>query len=330
MANMLQLKNVTVSYKNVPTVQNFNLDMKQGQIVSLVGESGSGKTTVIRAVLGLLAGGGVVSGGSITFEGKDLLSYNREEWRNLRGSEISMIFQDSGAMMNPTRKVGDVFVEYLRTHEKISKKDAWAKGCGMLEKMNLPSPDNVMKSYPFQLSGGMRQRVMIAMALVCEPDILIADEPTTALDVTIQAQILELMQDLQKKLGMAIIMVTHDLGVIASMCDEIIVMYGGRVCERGTADAIFYHPAHEYTKGLLRSIPKADNMNEKLIPIGGTPINLLQMPEGCAFCPRCESAMKICLKQQPAEFRVGEDHLASCWMNVKEIYEAQEGGSNEQ
>jgi len=171
---------------------------------------------------------------------------------------------------------------------------------------------------------------MIAMALVCEPDILIADEPTTALDVTIQAQILELMQDLQKKLGMAIIMVTHDLGVIASMCDEIIVMYGGRVCERGTADAIFYHPAHEYTKGLLRSIPKADNMNEKLIPIGGTPINLLQMPEGCAFCPRCESAMKICLKQQPAEFRVGEDHLASCWMNVKEIYEAQEGGSNEQ
>ncbi len=176
----------------------------------------------------------------------------------------------------------------------------------------------------------MRQRVMIAMALVCEPDILIADEPTTALDVTIQAQILELMQDLQKKLGMAIIMVTHDLGVIASMCDEIIVMYGGRVCERGTADAIFYHPAHEYTKGLLRSIPKADNMNEKLIPIGGTPINLLQMPEGCAFCPRCESAMKICLKQQPAEFRVSEDHLASCWMNVKEIYEAQEGGSNEQ
>ena len=179
-------------------------------------------------------------------------------------------------------------------------------------------------------SNGIINKAMIAMGLICHPQLLIADEPTTALDVTIQAQILELMQDLQKKLGMAIIMVTHDLGVIASMCDEIIVMYGGRVCERGTADAIFYHPAHEYTKGLLRSIPKADNMNEKLIPIGGTPINLLQMPEGCAFCPRCESAMKICLKQQPAEFRVGEDHLASCWMNVKEIYEAQEGGSNEQ
>ena len=193
MANMLQLKNVTVSYKNVPTVQNFNLDMKQGQIVSLVGESGSGKTTVIRAVLGLLAGGGVVSGGSITFEGKDLLSYNREEWRNLRGSEISMIFQDSGAMMNPTRKVGDVFVEYLRTHEKISKKDAWAKGCGMLEKMNLPSPDNVMKSYPFQLSGGMRQRVGIAMGMSYQPKLLLADEPTSALDVTTQAQIVRQM-----------------------------------------------------------------------------------------------------------------------------------------
>lgn len=187
----------------------------------------------------------------------------------------------------------------------------------MLTLVGVNEPESRLKQYPHELSGGMRQRVMIAMALVCEPDILIADEPTTALDVTIQAQILELMQDLQKKLGMAIIMVTHDLGVIASMCDEIIVMYGGRVCERGTADAIFYHPAHEYTKGLLRSIPKADNMNEKLIPIGGTPINLLQMPEGCAFCPRCESAMKICLKQQPAEFRVGEDHLASCWMNVK-------------
>ena len=165
----------------------------------------------------------------------------------------------------------------------------------------------------------MRQRVMIAMALVCEPDILIADEPTTALDVTIQAQILELMQDLQKKLGMAIIMVTHDLGVIASMCDEILVMYGGRVCERGTADDISYRPAHDYTKGLLRSIPKADNMNEKL-----GPINLLQMPAGCTFCPRCDAAMKICLSEKPEELRISDTHLASCWLNIKELYEAQE------
>ena len=167
----------------------------------------------------------------------------------------------------------------------------------------------------------MRQRVMIAMALACEPDILIADEPTTALDVTIQAQILELMQDLQKKLGMAIIMVTHDLGVIASMCDEIIVMYGGRVCERGTADDIFYNPRHEYTKGLLRSIPKASNMNEKLVPIAGSPINLLNLPKGCAFCSRCENAMKICLTQKPEEIPVDDRHYAACWLNVKKMME---------
>ena len=243
---------------------------------------------------------------------------------------MSMIFQNPMSSLNPCMRVERQLTEAILLHNKFTKEQAHKRAFEVLQSVGIPDPDQTLKSYPHQLSGGMSQRVMIAMALVCEPDILIADEPTTALDVTIQAQILELMQDLQKKLGMAIIMVTHDLGVIASMCDEIIVMYGGRVCERGTADAIFYHPAHEYTKGLLRSIPKADNMNEKLIPIGGTPINLLQMPEGCAFCPRCESAMKICLKQQPAEFRVGEDHLASCWMNVKEIYEAQEGGSNEQ
>lgn len=255
MANMLQLKNVTVSYKNVPTVQNFNLNMKQGQIVSLVGESGSGKTTVIRAVLGLLAGGGVVSGGSITFEGKDLLSYNREEWRNLRGSEISMIFQDSGAMMNPTRKVGDVFVEYLRTHEKISKKDAWAKGCGMLEKMNLPSPDNVMKSYPFQLSGGMRQRVGIAMGMSYQPKLLLADEPTSALDVTTQAQIVRQMMELRDDYGTSIIVVTHNLGIAAYMSDYIVVMKDGKMEDQGTREYILHETQNAYTRSLLGAVP---------------------------------------------------------------------------
>ena len=188
--------------------------------------------------------------------------------------------------------------------------------------VGIPNPEQRVKDYPHEFSGGMRQRVMIAMALACEPDILIADEPTTALDVTIQAQILELMQDLQEKMGMAIIMVTHDLGVIASMCDEIIVMYGGRVCERGTADDIFYRPAHEYTKGLLRSIPTSDNNGERLVPIGGTPINLLNMPQGCAFCPRCDEAMKICLTQVPEEIRVSDTHLASCFMNIKQAMQA--------
>ena len=204
---MLKLDNVTISYKNVPTVQNFNLDMKEGQIVSLVGESGSGKTTVIRAVLGLLAGGGKVTEGSITFEGEDLLSYTPEQWRKLRGSDISMIFQDSGAMMNPTRKVGKVFTEYILTHENISKKEAWSKGIAMLERMRLPSPDNIMESYPFQLSGGMRQRVGIAMGMTYQPKLLLADEPTSALDPISTSKIEDLAVELKSKY--TIIMVTH-------------------------------------------------------------------------------------------------------------------------
>ena len=185
--------------------------------------------------------------------------------------------------------------------------------------MGINEPEKRLKQYPYELSGGMRQRVMIAMALACEPDILIADEPTTALDVTIQAQILELMQELQRKLGMAIIMITHDLGVIASLCDEVIVMYAGSVCERGTADEIFYHPAHEYTRGLLRSIPNIDSDDKtRLVPITGTPIDLLNMPKGCAFAPRCERAMKVCLISRAKEVPVGRDHLCACWMNVKE------------
>ena len=310
----------------------ITLNIYEGETVGLVGESGCGKSVTSQCLMRLNPEPpGFFEGGEILYKGKDVLKMNKKELRQFRGKEISYIFQDPMTSLNPLYTIQRQMEEVLILHEPQMNKAQRRERCiELLHAVGIPNPEERLKEYPNQFSGGMRQRVMIAMALVCEPDILIADEPTTALDVTIQAQILELMQDLQKKLGMAIIMVTHDLGVIASMCDEIIVMYGGRVCERGTADAIFYHPAHEYTKGLLRSIPKADNMNEKLIPIGGTPINLLQMPEGCAFCPRCESAMKICLKQQPAEFRVGEDHLASCWMNVKEIYEAQEGGSNEQ
>ena len=217
--------------------------------------------------------------------------------------------------------------EAVLLHTNRTKKEAKERAIEMLALVGVNEPEKRVKQYPHELSGGMRQRVMIAMALACEPDILIADEPTTALDVTIQAQILELMQSLQEKLGMAIIMVTHDLGVIASMCDEIIVMYGGRVCERGTADAIFYSPAHEYTKGLLRSIPTKANSKNRLVPIGGTPINLLNMPKGCAFCPRCDEAMKICLNEKPEEIWVGEDHLAACWMNIKKM--AEEGKTNE-
>ena len=252
---MLKLDNVTISYKNVPTVQNFNLDMKEGQIVSLVGESGSGKTTVIRAVLGLLAGGGKVTEGSITFEGEDLLSYTPEQWRKLRGSDISMIFQDSGAMMNPTRKIGTVFAEYLRTHEKLTKKEAWKKGTQMLARMRLPSPENIMRSYPFQLSGGMQQRVGIAMAMSYEPKLLLADEPTSALDVTTQAQIVGEMARLRRDYGTAILLVTHNLGVAAYLSDRILVMRQGRIEEAGNRDTILQSSTNAYTRSLLESVP---------------------------------------------------------------------------
>ena len=228
--------------------------------------------------------------------------------------------------LNPVFTVGSQLKEAIELHTDRRGKAAEERAVEMLTLVGVNEPEKRVKQYPYQLSGGMRQRVMIAMALACEPDILIADEPTTALDVTIQAQILELMQKLQKKLGMAIIMVTHDLGVIADMCDEIIVMYGGRVCERGTAEDIFYRPHHEYTKGLLRSIPNVDRIGEKLVPIPGTPINLLNMPKGCAFCPRCENAMKICIEQQPPEMQMPDGHFASCWLNVKAQMEAEKGG----
>lgn len=311
---MLKLDNVTISYKNVPTVQNFNLDMKEGQIVSLVGESGSGKTTVIRAVLGLLAGGGKVTEGSITFEGEDLLSYTPEQWRKLRGSDISMIFQDSGAMMNPTRKVGKVFTEYILTHEKISKKEAWSKGIAMLERMRLPSPDNIMESYPFQLSGGMRQRVVIAIALACDPKVLIADEPTTALDVTIQAQILDLMRDLQKKTKTSIIIITHNLGVVANIADRVAVMYGGKLVETGDVYEIFKNPCHEYTKGLLASIPKAHEKGNRLRAIPGTPPDLMDPPKGCPFAARCNETMVVCQQFMPEYSDCGSNHKSACWL----------------
>ena len=253
---MLEIKDLSVQYgKQAPIIEHFNLSMKKGEIISVVGESGSGKTTVIRAVLGALAGGGRVSAGDIQFNGKSLLSNTKDEWRKLRGTRISMIFQDSGAMMNPTRRIGSVFTEYLQTHEKISKKDAWIKGEEMLGKMRLPSPDNIMKSYPFQLSGGMRQRVGIAMGMTYQPKLLLADEPTSALDVTTQAQIVRQMMELRDDYGTGIIVVTHNLGVAAYMSDYIVVMKDGRIEDQGDRDHILHHSENEYTRKLLSAVP---------------------------------------------------------------------------
>lgn len=252
---MIEIKNVTISYGDRPTVKNFSMALKKGEIASIVGESGSGKTTVIRAVLGLLPGGGKVTEGDILFEGKSLLENTAEEWRNLRGTDMSMIFQDSGAMLNPIRKIGSVFVEYIRTHEKISRKAAWEKGREMLEQMRLPSSDNIMKSYPFQLSGGMRQRVGIAMAMTFQPKLLLADEPTSALDVTTQAQIVRQMMELREEWGTSIIMVTHNLGVAAYMSDQILVMKEGQIADTGSRDQILKGGRSIYTQELLEAVP---------------------------------------------------------------------------
>ncbi len=298
---------------------SFNLD--HGKVLGIVGESGSGKSVTAYSVMQILEKTGKIISGSIKVDGKELVGLPEREMKNIRGNRISIIFQDPMTSLNPTYTIGHQLMEAILLHTNRNKKQAYDRAVEMLKLVNVNEPEKRMKQYPFEFSGGMRQRVMIAMALACEPDILIADEPTTALDVTIQAQILELMQSLQKELGMAIIMITHDLGVVAQMCDEVIVMYAGSICEQGTADEIFYNPKHEYTKGLIRSIPTVDNDGEKLQPISGTPIDLLNMPAGCPFAPRCENAMKICLHQRCPRMQINDDHQAACWMTAKEELE---------
>lgn len=325
---VLEVENLHTSFftdvGEVKAVNGISFNLEPGKTLGIVGESGSGKSVTAYSIMQILAQTGRITEGEVKYKGQDITKFSEKEMQSFRGSKCSIIFQDPMTSLNPVFTVGYQLEEAIMLHTNKTKAEAKERAIELLSLVGVNDPEKRLKQYPHEHSGGMRQRDMIAMALACEPDILIADEPTTALDVTIQAQILDLMKELQEKLGMAIIMVTHDLGVIASMCDEIIVMYGGRVCERGTADDIFYQPAHEYTKGLLRSIPRLDNMGEKLVPIGGTPINLLNMPRGCAFCPRCDEAMKICLTEVPDELRISDSHLSSCWMNVKEMFESKE------
>lgn len=328
--NILEVKDLCTSFftdsGEVKAVNGVSFNLSPGKILGIVGESGSGKSVTAYSIMQILADTGKVVSGEILYRGENILNYDKRQLKDFRGKKCSIIFQDPMTSLNPVYTVGNQLMEGIMLHTDRNKEQARERAKEMLELVGVNEPARRLKQYPFELSGGMRQRVMIAMALACEPDILIADEPTTALDVTIQVQILELMKELQKKLGMAIIMVTHDLGVIADMCDEIIVMYGGRVCERGTAEDIFYRPGHEYTKGLLRSIPQEDT-NDRLVPIAGTPINLLNMPKGCAFCSRCDAAMKICLEEKPPEMQMPDGHYASCWMNVKKQYEERERGA---
>ena len=310
----------------VKALNDVSIHLKEGEVLGIVGESGSGKSVTAYSLMGLTAYPGKLIGGELHFNGHEVEKMTEKDFSKMRGKEVSIIFQDPLTSLNPVYTIGNQIMEVIRLHTDADKKKAYARAVELLSLVGINEPEKRMKQYPHELSGGMRQRVMIAIALACEPKLLIADEPTTALDVTIQAQILELMMELKDKLGMAIIMITHDLGIVASMCDRIAVMYAGRIVETGTCDEIFYHPKHEYTKGLLRSIPNVDKIGEKLIPIPGTPINLLNMPKGCAFCPRCENAMKICIEEVPQEMQMPDGHYASCWLNVKEAMEAKQGG----
>ena len=324
---LLQVKDLKTSFftnsGEVKAVNGVSFNLEKGKVLGIVGESGSGKSVTAYSIMRILSDPGKVVGGSILFDGTDLAQLSKKQMREVRGSKISIIFQDPMTSLNPVYTIGNQIEEAIRLHTNRNKKEIKDRAIEMLTLVGVNEPARRVKQYPHELSGGMRQRVMIAMALACEPDILIADEPTTALDVTIQAQILELMQELQKKMGMAIIMITHDLGVIADMCDEIIVMYGGRICERGNAEDIFYNPKHEYTKGLLHSIPRTIKTKDRLLSISGSPIDMLHLPSGCPFAPRCARTMKICLNEPPEEIQVGESHFASCWVNIKDLLDTE-------
>ena len=318
---LLEVKDLHTSFftdaGEVKAVNGVSFNLERGKVLGIVGESGSGKSVTAYSIMQILANTGKIVSGSIMLDGQELVGAGEKVMKTVRGNKVSIIFQDPMTSLNPTYTIGHQLMEAIILHTDRNKKQAYDRAVEMLRLVNINEPEKRMNQYPFEFSGGMRQRIMIAMALACEPDILIADEPTTALDVTIQAQILELMKSLQEELGMAIIMITHDLGVVAQLCDEVIVMYAGSICEQGTADEIFYNPCHEYTKGLMRSIPTADTAGSKLHPITGTPIDLLNMPKGCPFAPRCDAAMKICLTERCQRMQINDDHAAACWMNVK-------------
>ena len=307
----------STDYGSVKAVNNVSLTLDEGEILGIVGESGSGKSVTVYSILRILGSNGKIISGSIKFRGEELTELSENEMEKIRGNKISIVFQDPMTSLNPTHTVGSQLTEVIMLHTSRNKSEAESRAEQLLKMVGITAARERLKQYPFELSGGMRQRVMIAMAIACEPDILIADEPTTALDVTVQAEILRLMKDLQKKLGMAIILITHDLGVVARLCDRVIVMYAGSICEVGSTEDIFFNPSHEYTKGLLRSMPTSADRGGRLTSISGTPVNLLHLPKGCPFSPRCDEAMKICLSEPAPETVIKGGHTAKCWFNQK-------------
>jgi len=318
---LLSIRDLRVSFftpaGEVKAVGGISYDLHEHEVLGIVGESGSGKSVSAYSVVGLLQPPGRVVGGGIRFAGEDLLAYTPAQMRQFRGNRVSMIFQNPMTCLNPVYTIGDQLAEALLCHAKASRQEAMRRARELLDRVGIANAEKRLRQYPHELSGGMRQRAMIAMALICNPQLLIADEPTTALDVTIQAQILELMKELQKDTGMAILFITHNLGVVADICDRVAVMYAGHIVEQGTSEEIFYRPLHPYTSGLLRSMPRLDNedgAHERLIPIKGTPVDMLNPPEGCPLAPRCDACMNICLRMYPPETRESGTHTVACWL----------------
>jgi oligopeptide/dipeptide ABC transporter ATP-binding protein len=315
---LLEVRGLKTTFKSedgvVAAVNGLSYSIEAGSTLGIVGESGSGKSVTALSIMRLIPQPpGKIEAGEVLFKGEDLLKKSEAEMRKVRGRDIAMIFQDPMTSLNPVLTVGEQIAEATRLHLGYSKKDAMDKAVEMLKLVRIPAPEKRIKDYPHQFSGGMRQRVMIAMALSCDPAVLIADEPTTALDVTVQAQILDLMNEMQQRLGSAIIMITHDLGVVAETCQNVLVMYGGNMVEYGTADQIFNHPKMSYTVGLLESLPRLDVRTERLVPIQGQPPNLLHMPPGCAFAPRCANKMDVCDTPVPL-YDFGDGHIGRCWL----------------
>lgn len=336
MANVLNIENLYVSFDTyageVQAVRGVSYHVDEGEVLAVVGESGCGKSVTAQTIMKLNPMPPArIKSGKLTLNGIDIIAADEEEMMKIRGKEVSMIFQDPMTSLNPTMQVGKQIVEAIVHHQKLDKKEAEKRAIEMLKKVQIPNAEERAKQYPHEFSGGMRQRAMIAMALSCNPKLLIADEPTTALDVTIQAQIIDLLADIRKELNTAIILITHDLGVVANLADRIAVMYAGKIVETGVAKDIFNHPSHPYTSALLSSLPKHDtNKSERLTSIPGTPPDLIAPPIGCAFASRCKHCMKVCKSKQPPVFDLGNGHVSACWLLHKDCpSERKEGLDNE-
>ena len=334
---LLSVRNLKTSFfthvGEVKAVRGISFDVNEGEVLGIVGESGSGKSVTSLSIMGLLQYPGRVVDGEILLNGEDILTYSKNQMRKVRGKEIAMIFQDPMTSLNPVYTIGNQIMEMILEHEKMSRREARERAIEMLKLVGIPAAEKRIDSYPHEFSGGMRQRVMIALALSCNPKLLIADEPTTALDVTIQAQILNIIKKLNRQFGMTTMLITHDLGVVATVCDKVAVMYGGLIMEYGTADEIFYHPRHPYTMGLLGSIPHVDGGEKRrLIPIDGTPPDLINPPKGCPFSTRCKYCMNVCTQEQPPYFEE-DKHRTMCWLLDGEApknsdYEMRKAGVN--